>query len=75
MIATYHNHSNHSDGKTTITEMVSFARELGIDELGISDHFCLVMVVKRIGLNLAICYNGLTHNSLQSKGDSSHGPL
>lgn len=42
MIATYHNHSNHSDGKTPIADMVSFARELGIDELGISDHFCIL---------------------------------
>jgi len=44
-------------------------------EITNQSHFCPVRVVKRIGLNLTFCYNGLTHNSLQSKGDSSHGPL
>lgn len=42
MIATYHNHTHHSDGSATLSEMVSFAEILGIDELGISDHFCLL---------------------------------
>jgi histidinol-phosphatase (PHP family) len=39
MIATYHNHSTWSDGRTSIGEMVAGARRLGVDELGISDHF------------------------------------
>ncbi len=42
MIASYHNHSHHSDGSSSIAEMVSHARRIGIDELGISDHFCLL---------------------------------
>ena len=41
MLATYHNHSTWSDGKATIGEHVKAARELGIGELGISDHFAL----------------------------------
>ena len=41
MIATYHNHSKWSDGRATIAEVVAGARALGVDELGLSDHFTL----------------------------------
>ncbi len=34
----YHSHTNFSDGKCSITEMVCRAKELGFSELGISDH-------------------------------------
>jgi len=42
MRATYHNHSNRSDGKSPISEFVSFAQKHDIDELGISDHLCIL---------------------------------
>lgn len=35
---TFHNHTNASDGKNTLTEMLLAARELGLSYLGISDH-------------------------------------
>ncbi len=38
MIATYHNHSTYSDGTGSVAEMIAKAAELGVDELGISDH-------------------------------------
>jgi len=41
MIATYHNHTTWSDGRSSIAEMVARARELGVQELGISDHCCV----------------------------------
>jgi histidinol-phosphatase (PHP family) len=41
MIATYHNHSRWSDGKATIAEIIAAAKTMGIDELGISDHWVL----------------------------------
>jgi len=41
MIATYHNHSRYSDGKASIDDLLTAARSLGIDELGVSDHFTL----------------------------------
>lgn len=41
MIATYHNHSQWSDGKATVPELAAAARAMGIDELGISDHWVL----------------------------------
>jgi histidinol-phosphatase (PHP family) len=41
MIATYHNHSTWSDGKASIAELIARARELSVDELGISDHYVL----------------------------------
>jgi histidinol-phosphatase (PHP family) len=39
MIASYHNHTTWSDGKTSIAEMVDHAAAVGIDALGFSDHF------------------------------------
>jgi histidinol-phosphatase (PHP family) len=41
MLATYHNHSNWSDGKPTLREMLDAARQMGIGELGVSDHWVL----------------------------------
>jgi histidinol-phosphatase (PHP family) len=41
MIATYHNHSTWSDGTTPIADLIAKARDLRIDELGISDHWVL----------------------------------
>jgi len=41
VIASYHNHTRWSDGKDTIGDLVAAATPLGIDELGISDHFVL----------------------------------
>ena len=41
MRATYHNHSVFSDGKATIAQLVAAAGAMGIDELGVSDHFTL----------------------------------
>jgi histidinol-phosphatase (PHP family) len=42
MIATYHNHSNWSDGRTTFAEIYSFAEKSGVDVVGLSDHFCVL---------------------------------
>ncbi len=35
---TFHNHTTASDGRATLEEMVSAARELGLEYLGIADH-------------------------------------
>ena len=37
----YHTHTNFSDGKNTVLEMVKRAKELGFCELGISDHLSI----------------------------------
>ena len=42
MLATYHNHTRHSDGQTSIADMVTHAARNGVDELGISDHLSLL---------------------------------
>lgn len=34
----YHNHTNFSDGKNSLEEMVQRAKEIGFTEMGISDH-------------------------------------
>lgn len=39
--ATYHNHSTYSDGSRTVAQVVQRAAELGVEELGLSDHFVL----------------------------------
>jgi histidinol-phosphatase (PHP family) len=41
VIATYHNHTTWSDGQATVAGMVEAAREQGLDEIGISDHWVL----------------------------------
>ena len=41
MLATYHNHSNWSDGRQTLQEMLDAATGMGIGELGVSDHWVL----------------------------------
>lgn len=39
MITSYHVHSTFSDGKNSIRELVAAAVDMGLDELGISDHY------------------------------------
>jgi histidinol-phosphatase (PHP family) len=41
MRASYHNHTRWSDGKGTVDEVVAAAREMGLGEVGISDHLTL----------------------------------
>jgi histidinol-phosphatase (PHP family) len=41
MIASYHNHSRWSDGAATVSAILARAAELGVDEVGISDHLTL----------------------------------
>ena len=41
MIVSYHNHTNWSDGTATLAEMLAGAKQAGLDEFGISDHYVL----------------------------------
>ncbi|MHC4709531.1 MAG: histidinol-phosphatase HisJ family protein [Planctomycetota bacterium] len=41
MLASYHNHTTWSDGKGSVAQFVESAQELGLGEVGISDHFTL----------------------------------
>jgi histidinol-phosphatase (PHP family) len=41
LIATFHNHSNWSDGQTDFGPMHAYAAAHGVDILGLSDHFCV----------------------------------
>ena len=72
MIATYHNHSNRSDGRTAIAEIVSFAQRLGIDELGISDHFCMLPTGETSGISLPL--HGLTDYVREVVSCQKEGP-
>ena len=50
-----HSHSNYTDGSHSIAEMAEIAAEIGLEYLGISDHF--QSSVHRDGLDLeAVCY-------------------
>ena len=42
MLTSYHVHSKHSDGIATIRDFAQAALDLGLDELGISDHYVLM---------------------------------
>ena len=54
MPSTYHNHSNYSDGKSSILEMVSFAQKNDIDVLGVSDHLCILPTGKTSGISMPV---------------------
>ncbi len=41
MTTSYHNHSTWSDGKTAADEMIAAGRRLGLEAVGISDHWVL----------------------------------
>jgi histidinol-phosphatase (PHP family) len=41
MLASYHSHTTWSDGKGSVAQFVAAAREIGLGEVGISDHFTL----------------------------------
>jgi histidinol-phosphatase (PHP family) len=41
MLISYHNHTNWSDGAPTLAAQIQAARRVGLDELGISDHYVL----------------------------------
>lgn len=41
MLTSYHNHTNWSDGAPTLAAQIQAARQAGLDELGISDHYVL----------------------------------
>jgi histidinol-phosphatase (PHP family) len=41
MRTSYHNHTTWSDGTSTVAEMIAAARNAGLEELGISDHFAI----------------------------------
>lgn len=41
MLTSLHNHTTWSDGEPTIAQMVAEAERLGVDEVGISDHYAL----------------------------------
>lgn len=41
MLVSYHVHSTWSDGKSGISDYIKMAGELGLDEIGISDHYVL----------------------------------
>lgn len=78
MLASYHNHSSFSDGKGPIAELLSHARSLGVEELGVSDHLTLhpdgqpvswSMCPKRLGEYLGEA------RGLASRSRSSGGPL
>jgi histidinol-phosphatase (PHP family) len=41
MLVSYHNHTTWSDGGATLAAQIQAARQAGLDELGISDHYVL----------------------------------
>jgi histidinol-phosphatase (PHP family) len=41
MIASFHNHSIWSDGQSSFGDLYAHAKKIGVDILGLSDHFCI----------------------------------
>ncbi len=42
MLVSYHNHTRWSDGAPTLAGQIEGARQAGLDELGISDHYVMI---------------------------------
>jgi histidinol-phosphatase (PHP family) len=49
----YHNHTTWSDGTSTLAQLIDGARNTGLEELGISDHFALAPQGRRFEWSLA----------------------
>jgi len=75
MIATYHNHSRWSDGKGTIAEVIQGARALGVDELGISDHFTLHPDNLELPWSMKTALVGEYISELQAHAGASDSPV
>lgn len=41
MVASFHNHTTWSDGHAAFSELYAHALQIGVDILGLSDHFCM----------------------------------
>jgi len=53
ILTSYHNHTNWSDGASTVAEMIEAARDAGLAEFGISDHYALTPGNARLSWALA----------------------
>lgn len=58
MLTSYHNHTTWSDGTTSIAEMIAAAREAGLDEIGVSDHYVLTPDGKEIEWTMPLASMG-----------------
>ena len=52
MLASYHNHTTWSDGKGSVAQLVAAARELGLGEVGVSDHFTLHPTLRSVSWSM-----------------------
>src|SRR6476646_1590060 len=48
MLTSLHNHTTWSDGEPTVAQLVAEAERLGLDEVGISDHYALTPDNRRV---------------------------
>jgi histidinol-phosphatase (PHP family) len=54
MTTSYHNHTTWSDGTAQISEMIAAAEQIGLEELGISDHFVLHPGGEQVGWTMPL---------------------
>jgi histidinol-phosphatase (PHP family) len=54
MTTSYHNHTTWSDGTTALSEMIEAAEQIGLQELGISDHFVLYPGGEQVGWTMPL---------------------
>ena len=73
MPASYHNHTSWSDGKGTVAELIEHARTLGLDELGISDHFTLHPAGRPVSWSMPVARVGEYVREVLSAGEDAPG--
>lgn len=73
MLISYHNHTNWSDGSPTLEQQIRGARELGLDELGISDHYVLHPDGTQVDWGLPLDWLGGYVRELQNAAQATDG--
>lgn len=54
MITSYHIHSTFSDGRDTVADIVQAANDVGLDEVGISDHLVVLPKGQTVSWSMAV---------------------
>jgi len=73
MTVSYHNHTRWSDGSCTVAEQITAAKELGLDEVGISDHYVLSPSGQPVSWSMPLDRLGEYTAEVREAAASAHG--
>lgn len=73
MTVSYHNHTRWSDGSCSIREQIEAAKTLGLDEIGISDHYVLAPDGKPVEWSMPVDRLGEYVAEVREAAESAEG--